>query len=141
MGVASDLVSYDEIYNNIITNQLGNVLVVRDFDAMNQLASSLNYRYRVVTLDGEIMHSGGSLTGGSIKKQTSSLTEKKDLVNVQNALKENEITLKNILSKKTELQQESEERKEKISKLEKNIFYQVDYLKIKTKIRKNLKAN
>ena len=133
LGVASDLVSYDELYHNIMTNQLGNVLVARDFEAMNHLASSINYRYRVVTLDGEIMHSGGSLTGGSIKKQTSSLTEKKDLVNAQNALKENEITLKNILSKKTELQQESEERKEKISKLEKDIFYQVELLKNKNK--------
>ena len=61
------------------------------------------------------------------------LTEKKDLINVQKALKENEVTLKNILSKKEELQQESEERKEKISKLEKDIFYQVELLKSKNK--------
>ncbi len=79
IDVASHLVEFEPTYKDIIENQLGNVLVAKDIDAMNRIGKSTGYRYRVVTLDGEIMHTGGSLTGGSLKKQTSTLKLKSDL--------------------------------------------------------------
>ncbi len=79
IDIASHLVEFAPKYKDIIENQLGNVIVASDIDAMNRIGKSTGYRYRVVTLDGEIMHTGGSLTGGSLKKQTTTLKLKSDL--------------------------------------------------------------
>ena len=86
IDVASHLVEFEPTYKDIIENQLGNVLVAKDIDAMNRIGKSTGYRYRVVTLDGEIMHTGGSLTGGSLKKQTSTLKLKSDLATTEKDL-------------------------------------------------------
>lgn len=138
LGIASDLISYDAKYQNIMTNQLGNVFVVSNFEAMNHLSSLLNYRYRVVTLDGEIMHSGGSLTGGFLKRQSSSLNDKKELEKAKISLEENEASLQKLLKKKTSLQEEKEAREESLSKIEKNIFYQDELLRGKEKQKETL---
>ena len=79
IGVASDLISYEAKYDNIIRNQLGNVLVVKNMAALEKIGKILNHKYRIVTLDGEIAHTGGSLTGGSLKKATSILQLKTEL--------------------------------------------------------------
>ena len=71
VGVASSLVTFDPLYSSIIENQLGNVLVVKNMDVMNKLGSLVHYRYRIITLDGEILHSGGSISGGSSKNNSS----------------------------------------------------------------------
>ena len=63
IGVLSDLVSYDKIYDNIIKNQLGTIIVAEDLDACNKIGAALEYKYRVVSLEGDILHTGGSLTG------------------------------------------------------------------------------
>ncbi len=83
LGIAADLISYDDQFSNIIKNQLGNVLVVRDLDALNRLGKKLEYKYRIVSLDGEIMHAGGSLTGGTLKNDTSILKDKMELENTK----------------------------------------------------------
>ena len=64
INVAASLVKYDPKYAEIINNQLGNVLVVDNIDNANRISKKMNYRYRIVTLDGELLHVGGSLTGG-----------------------------------------------------------------------------
>lgn len=97
VGVASDLVKTDAIYQNILENQLGNVLVVKDMASLEKIGHLLNYKYRIVTLNGELSHAGGSLTGGSLKKSTSILQmkidvekKKKDLENTKSALQKYE---------------------------------------------------
>ena len=80
IGIASDLVKYLDKYSNIIKNQLGNVLIVRDIDVANKISKLINYKYKVVTLDGEIIYVGGSLTGGNIKIRNI-ITDKYDLEN------------------------------------------------------------
>ena len=67
IDIASNLVKYDPEYENIIKNQLGNVIVVSDIDALNKVGKTLNYRYKVVSLEGEVLYPGGSLTGGTSK--------------------------------------------------------------------------
>jgi chromosome segregation protein len=90
IGIASNLVSYEEKFSNIIKNQLGNVVVVDNIDTMNKVGKLLDYKYRIVTLDGEIMHTGGSLTGGTSKYENSSLKDKAELekINIDIELKE-----------------------------------------------------
>lgn len=79
VGVASSLVRYESSYDNIIKNQLGTTLIVNDIDSANIIARRINYRYRIVTLEGELLHVGGSLTGGVIKNSSSLITQKHDL--------------------------------------------------------------
>jgi len=80
IDIASNLVKYDSKYSGIIKNQLGNVIVVDNIDNANRISKRINYRYRIVTTDGEILHVGGSLTGGSIKVRNI-ITDKYELEN------------------------------------------------------------
>ena len=79
VGTASSLVRYSSTYDNIIKNQLGTTLVVTNIDEASVIARRINYRYRIVTLDGELLHVGGSLTGGVSKNTSSIITQKHEL--------------------------------------------------------------
>lgn len=79
VGIASNLVKYDPIYDGIMKNQLGNVIVADTLDSANLISKKVGYRYKIVTLDGELLHVGGSLTGGNQKNNKSVLTEKYEL--------------------------------------------------------------
>ena len=68
VGIASELVSYDEKYKDIFSNLLSRTVVCEDIDAAVRLARSRGYRFRVVTLDGQLVNQGGSLTGGSLAR-------------------------------------------------------------------------
>lgn len=78
IGVASELVEYDERYRHIIENILGSIIVTRDLNTSKNLAKQLNYRYRIVTLEGDVINAGGAMTGGAIKRQGSSLLRQKN---------------------------------------------------------------
>ena len=85
IGVLSDLITYDSMYKNIIENQLGNVIVVSNIDSMNLIAKIVEYKYRVVSLDGSIIYAGGSINGGTNNKNNV-LNLKLDLENYKNKL-------------------------------------------------------
>jgi chromosome segregation protein len=89
IGVASDLIKFGEQYRNIIENQLGNILVVKGVKDLNVLGAKLDYKYRIVSLDGEILHAGGSLTGGFNRENNiSSKNELKKVIdNIENIQK------------------------------------------------------
>lgn len=82
LGIASDLVSYDTKYSNIVKNQLGNVLVTKNIDAMTNIGRIVDHTYRIVTIDGDILHTGGSMTGGSSKFGKNLLTEKNNIASL-----------------------------------------------------------
>ncbi|HPF82988.1 MAG TPA: chromosome segregation protein SMC [Bacilli bacterium] len=88
IDVASSLVKYDKKYYGIILNQLGNVIVANNIDNANIISKRINYKYRVVTLDGEMLHVGGSLTGGTLKNNRNVITLKYELDNLINEHKE-----------------------------------------------------
>ena len=67
LGVMSDLVSSDAKIQSIIKNQLGQVLLVDNLENASKLSKATFARYRIVTLDGDVLNVGGSLTGGSYK--------------------------------------------------------------------------
>jgi chromosome segregation protein len=94
VGSAVDLVSFDPKYSEVISNLLGNVVITKDLKGANELAKILQYRCRMVTLDGDIVNPGGSMTGGAQKQKTSSLlTRKGELEELKEKL--------NIMSEKT----------------------------------------
>ena len=79
IGIASDIVRYDNKYNNIISNVLGNIIICDTIDNANIISERINKKYRIVTLDGQVVNVGGSLTGGSITKNINSLSLKNEL--------------------------------------------------------------
>jgi chromosome segregation protein len=73
VGIASELVSFAETYRGIVESLLGTVIITRTLEQANKVARSSGYRYRIVTLDGDLVNAGGSMTGGALKKNTSQL--------------------------------------------------------------------
>lgn len=73
IGVASELVRFNEDVKNIAENLLGSIVIAEDLTSANALAKALNYSYRVVSLEGDVMNAGGSMTGGATKKNAGSL--------------------------------------------------------------------
>ena len=108
MSIAADLVQYNRKYENIIYYLLGNVVIAKDLPGANQIANLLQYRYRIVTLEGDIVNPGGSMTGGAQKQKRSSLLSRK------NELKE----LKNQL---VVMEKETTALEEKVKALKKEI--------------------
>ena len=86
IALASDVVKYKDTYRGIVANQLGNVILVKDIDAVNRIGKLVKYRYRVISLDGEIMHTGGSLTGGSKKNTNTIINQKLELDRISNEI-------------------------------------------------------
>ncbi len=79
INIASRLVTYDSIYNDIIENQLGNVIVTKDIDTANEIAKTINYKYKLVTLDGQVVNVGGSITGGKKITENNIISQKYEL--------------------------------------------------------------
>ncbi|MGM7701141.1 chromosome segregation protein SMC [Pseudalkalibacillus sp. Hm43] len=73
IGIASDLVTFDDRYRNVIENLLGNVVIAQNLEGANALARLLKHRYRIVTIEGDVVNPGGSMSGGSMKQKNSSL--------------------------------------------------------------------
>ncbi len=79
IGIASSLVTYDSKYYNIVMNQLGNIIVADNINTAIAISKKINHRYRVISLDGEIIHVGGVMTGGSFKTNNSYISDKYEL--------------------------------------------------------------
>lgn len=77
VGVASSLVTTAADYQNIIANLLGTTVVVTDMSAAIPMAKQLKHRVRLVTLDGQIMNAGGSMTGGATRRHGNGLLSQK----------------------------------------------------------------
>ncbi|WEK56226.1 MAG: chromosome segregation protein SMC [Candidatus Cohnella colombiensis] len=92
IGVAAELVDSDPKYRAIVSSMLGNVLLSETLEQANRIASRLQYRYRVVTRDGDIVNAGGSMTGGSLQKKSSSLLGRgRQLEDLEREIKDAEV--------------------------------------------------
>lgn len=72
-GLASSLVDYNKEIENVVSNLLGNTVIVDNLNTAVNLAKSSGYAFRIVTLDGDVVNPQGSLTGGSKKAESSNL--------------------------------------------------------------------
>ncbi|MEO4053554.1 chromosome segregation protein SMC [Solibacillus sp. CAU 1738] len=79
VALAYELVQFDESNRTIVENLLGNVLVAKNLEGASQIARLCGFKFRVVTLEGDIINAGGSLTGGALKQQSSLFTRKAEL--------------------------------------------------------------
>lgn len=103
ISTADKLIKYDLKYKNIIENQFGNVIVCNNLDSANELSKKINHKYKVVTLDGELLHVGGAITGGNDSRQNNIISIKyeyeqaiKNEEKLENEIKDFEVEINNI---------------------------------------------
>ena len=79
VGIASDLVKSEEKYRGIVENLLARTVIVSDLDAAIAMSQRYRSRFKIVTLDGQVMNAGGSMTGGSVNKDAGILSRANEL--------------------------------------------------------------
>ena len=103
LGILSNLLDYDSKYSNIIENQFGTVVIATNLDGANILARKTNHKYKIVTLDGDVVNVGGSMTGGSLNKASrSNITIRQELEVLESkkvSLDEDKVSLSNLIDK------------------------------------------
>ncbi|PMC38408.1 chromosome segregation protein SMC [Bacillus sp. UMB0899] len=115
IGIATNLVKYEPQFKSIIANLLGTVIVTSDLKGANDIAKLMNYRYRLVTLQGDVVNPGGSMTGGAVKQKNNSLlSRQRELEQIVEKL--------SVMEEKTEeLENDVKATKENIVKQEKQL--------------------
>ncbi|MGM9974083.1 MAG: chromosome segregation protein SMC [Clostridiaceae bacterium] len=87
IGIASDLLSYDEKFNNAIQYVLGKTVICKDMNSALEVGKKSNHTFRIITLQGEVVNVGGALTGGStFHKNTSIISRKRELEDISSEL-------------------------------------------------------
>ncbi len=117
IDTAINLVKYDAAYDSIMQNLLATTIVVKDIDALNNIAKHLNYKYKVVSLDGDISYAGGSISGGAKKNSNSILKDRYELTKLETNKVNLETSIHAIETKINSLNQEQEEIKNKKNKV------------------------
>lgn len=139
IAVLSDLLTYNKKYQNIIENQFGTTIISKDLDSANRLSKLIRNRYKIITLDGDVINVGGSMTGGSLNKTKSIITTKQELKYQEEkehtlkteivSLKDELVEINNVISK---IEEESyQKEKEKISISELLNSKNIDLLRVK----------
>lgn len=79
LGYAYKLVRFDPIYDGIVRSLLGRIVVAENLDSASAIAKKYGYRFRIVTLDGQVVNAGGSFTGGSAQRSGGMITRKTEI--------------------------------------------------------------
>lgn len=79
VGMGDELISFDREYANIFSNLLGRVVIAQDMDKALAMARKFGHRFRIVTLDGQVLNAGGSMTGGSVSRSAGILSRANEL--------------------------------------------------------------
>ena len=114
VGIASELVECDKKYREIIKYLLGGAVVAEDIDCAVTIAKKYGYRIKVVTLDGQVINPGGSLTGGSLIKNAGLLSRTTDI-------EKYEADIKKLEAKSNELSEKLTKAKEEVAKVDADI--------------------
>ena len=165
VGLACDLIKFDEVFKGIFYNLLGRVIIADNFKNASRI--SKKHRLKVVTLKGEVFNPSGAITGGSLNNYNSSfILRKNEITDFQNKFKDLQGQIKKIESEKNHLEEKISELNEfaesymekrnalnfKISNLESNIYknkndkdlnseYLNKYLREKEELEKNIEAD
>lgn len=108
LGTAMDFISYLPKYEAVLSSQLGHILIAKDIDAATNISHYTYRKYRVVTLDGNVVHIGGSMTGGAFKQQQNQSVSalKRELEQVQTKLAATEKQVIDIKNQYTQYENE-----------------------------------
>lgn len=108
IGLASEIISFDKKYKDIIEYSLGKTIIAKNMEAALKIAKLSKYKVRIVTLDGEIINPGGALTGGSIYKKNNSniLSRKREIDELEDNLTKNKSIYKDEVNQINKLREE-----------------------------------
>lgn len=116
VGVAADLIGYDQAHARAIEHLLGHIVIAENLESANSLAKFLNRKYRIVTLEGDVVNPGGSMSGGAKKQSKQSLfTREKELQELSEKIVEYDTKALDVENKVKQLKEtlaEQEEEKE-----------------------------
>ena len=111
VGIAAELITCDPKYKGIVANLLARTVIATDIDAAIAMARKYNNRFKIVTLDGQVMNPGGSMTGGSVNKDAGILSRANELERLTAQEKE-------LAAKKQELDAELQEAQRQADQVE-----------------------
>ncbi|MDQ0175852.1 chromosome segregation protein SMC [Bacillus chungangensis] len=118
VDIASSLLHYDEKYAPVMRHLLGNIVIAQNLSGANELANLLQYRYRIVTLEGDVVNPGGSMTGGASKKRNSSLLGRKnELAALKDKIKGMETKTSQLEEEVFKMQQEIKQQENTLEEL------------------------
>ena len=118
VGIGAELVGYEDKYASIVGSLLGNVVIAETLEQANRIAAKCQYRYRVVTLEGDVVNAGGSMTGGSQhKKNNSLLSRKRQLDQLFSEIEESELQISKLKQGIGRLKDEQENASQKLEEL------------------------
>lgn len=109
-GVAADLVECDADYRDIVDNALGRTVVAQDMDCALAIAQQYHNRFRIVTLDGQIIHAGGSMTGGSAGRSSGILSRANQLEQMQERARIQQEKLDQLMVRGRQLAEDAKQR-------------------------------
>lgn len=125
LGTADQFVSCGYEYNMVVRSLLGNVIVCDNLENANNLSTLLKHSYKIVTLDGDVIHKGGSMTGGYIKNETSIITASRELEQIKEQIfsykAKQELVIKeynDLMNRKEIIERELTEKRISIAQLE-----------------------
>ena len=118
LGFASECVDCKEIFDPVKERLLGNVIVVDTLQNANETAKRLRYAYKIVTLDGDIVHTGGSMTGGVTKNQSTPVTMRQELETINSKIEGQKIKAGNCLDETEILTQKLQKENDTIVTLQ-----------------------
>ncbi|MFI3129984.1 chromosome segregation protein SMC [Mammaliicoccus sciuri] len=112
--VASEGVKYDEKYRNIVEHLLGSTIIAKDLETANQLARLIQFKHRIVTLEGDVITPGGAMTGGGKEKKASLLSQKDEL-------KTTEDKYQNFMQQTTQIEENVKALKQEVQNIEQSL--------------------
>ena len=125
LGVAGDFITCDEEFDIVADALLNNIVVVDNLENANNLAALLKYNYKIVTLEGDIVHKGGSISGGKVKNETSIITASSELERCKESYlsldAENQLAVKKyneLIAQKNKIDSELTEKRINVAQLE-----------------------
>ena len=138
LGIASDLVCFDLKFEGVINHILGRTLISDNIDCALEIARKINYRYKIVTLDGEVVNAGGALTGGSAnQKNMGIISRKKEIEILKEDLKVSKESLERLNSKKEKDLINLESSLEDLKIIENDIHKkELDIINIKSEVKR-----
>ncbi len=106
VGIASNLVEFEECYTGIFRYLLGRIVIADNLDNASKIAKKYQYKFRIVTLDGQVINSGGSYTGGSVSKSAGILSRANEIEKLEKELETQRKKLAELSEQKAEAERE-----------------------------------
>ena len=122
VGLASELITFDPKYQGIVDSLLGRTVVARDLDSGIRIQRAGRHAFRLVTLEGDVMHSGGSMTGGSVQSRVTSLLSREREIAEH---RERMTTLDETLANLNESIRKTEEKRAALKQVRSDLFDKV----------------